>query len=68
MDSVSLQLFKHYKWSSLILLFMVQQAGYGCFMDLSAIVTLSANHYLSETVFPTSEANSVMSQIPQHMV
>jgi len=47
---------------------MVQQAGYGCFMDLSAIVTLSANHYLSETVFPTSEANSVMSQIPQHMV
>jgi hypothetical protein len=61
MDSISLQLFMHYKLSSLIILFMVLQVGYGHFMDLSAIVTLSANHYISEIVFPTSQANSVTS-------
>lgn len=60
-DPLSLQLFMHYKWSSLIILFVALRDGYGHFMDLSTIVTLSANHYISEIVFPTSQANSVMS-------
>jgi len=59
-DSESLRLFVHYKWSSLTLLFTVLQVGYGHFMDLSTFVTLSANYYISEIVFPTSQANSVM--------
>jgi len=58
---LSLQMFMHYKWSSLIILFVALQGSYGHFMDLSTIVTLSANHYISEIVFPTSEPNSVMS-------
>jgi len=40
---------------------MVVQDGYGHFMVLSTNVTLSANHYISEIVFPTSQANYVMS-------